>query len=58
MIDPEYELTLIGFSHRTAPVAIREQFSVKESDLASLHQSVNAIPDVAETFVLSTCNRT
>lgn len=58
MIDPKLEITLIGFSHRTASVAVREQFAVKPIDLGAAHESLRALDKVHEAFVLSTCNRT
>ncbi len=58
MIDPELEITLIGFSHRTAPVAVRERFAIQEIDLSASHESIASIPEIEEVFVLSTCNRT
>ena len=51
-------LTLVGLSHKTAPVEIREKLTFpanrQEEALAVLTQS----SDVAEALILSTCNRT
>ncbi len=51
-------LTLVGLSHKTAPVEIREKLtfpaSRQEEAIAILTQS----SDVAEVLILSTCNRT
>ena len=51
-------LTLVGLSHKTAPVEIREKLTFpanrQEEALAILTQS----SDVAEALILSTCNRT
>ena len=58
MIDSSLEFTLIGFSHRTAPVAVREQFVVQQSDLSAAHESLIAVSEIEEVFILSTCNRT
>lgn len=58
MSTPDLELHLVGFSHRTAPVAVRERFAVRGNDLAGCHASIATIEGVREAFVLSTCNRT
>jgi glutamyl-tRNA reductase len=51
-------LLVIGISHHTAPVEIRERFSVSESRLyPALHQLADS-PGVEEAVLLSTCNRT
>jgi glutamyl-tRNA reductase len=57
-MDPKLALTLVGISHRTAPVAVRERYVVSHGDLASALGSLLQIPGVSEAFVLSTCNRT
>lgn len=50
-------LVVVGLSHRTAPVALRERLAFREEDLvealAALRQSAGA----AEATILSTCNR-
>lgn len=58
MMDPRVELTLVGLSHRTAPVAVRERYVVRHDDLASCLAGLMQQPGVCEAFVLSTCNRT
>lgn len=50
-------LVLIGISHNTAPVALRERLSVADDRLEAVLRRVSALPDVAEAVVLSTCNR-
>jgi len=47
---------LVGLSHRTAPVELRERFAVDDPapHLAKLVGS----PEIQEAFLLSTCNRT
>jgi glutamyl-tRNA reductase len=57
-MDPKSTLTLVGLSHRTAPVAVRERYSVSQADLPSCLTSILKIEGVSEAFVLSTCNRT
>ena len=57
-MDTLSELLLIGFSHRTAPVAVREQFAVRPDDLEDCLRDLVAGGELAEAVVLSTCNRT
>lgn len=50
-------IAVVGLSHRTAPVEIRERLSIPEQSLeASLHQ-LRADDQVLEASILSTCNR-
>lgn len=51
------ELLLVGLSHRTAPIDVREQVAVTESVLPETLQQLARLPGVEETFVVSTCNR-
>ncbi len=50
------ELLVLGLSHKTAPVDVRERFAIDE---ASLSHTATRARDAgcAESFVLSTCNR-
>ncbi len=56
------ELVLVGLTHRTAPVAIRERLALTSSELATLLDKLtrpsngDAAP-LAEAAILSTCNR-
>jgi glutamyl-tRNA reductase len=50
-------IAVIGLSHRTAPVEIREKLSIPEQSMeASLHQ-LRGEDQVLEASILSTCNR-
>ncbi|MFN6340688.1 MAG: glutamyl-tRNA reductase [Cyanobacteriota bacterium] len=50
-------IAVVGLSHRTAPVEIRERLSIPEQSMeASLHQ-LKADEQVLEASILSTCNR-
>jgi glutamyl-tRNA reductase len=50
-------IAVVGLSHRTAPVEIRERLSIPEQSLeASLHQ-LRSDDQVLEASILSTCNR-
>lgn len=51
-------LFIIGVSHETAPVAIREQLAYAESELiGALARLRQRAPSVSEAALLSTCNR-
>ena len=51
-------IALVGLSHRSAPVALREQVAVQPELLPALLKDLVGQPAVAEACVLSTCNRT
>ncbi len=54
----ESGLLVLGISHHTAPVEIREKFSIGESRLyPSLHRLAGSA-GIEEAVLLSTCNRT
>ncbi len=48
---------VVGLSHKSAPVAVLERASVSGDTLGKLLHDVEHLPDVAETFIISTCNR-
>ena len=48
---------VVGLSHKSAPVAALERASVSGDTLGKLLDDVAHLPDIAETFVISTCNR-
>lgn len=52
------QLTLIGLNHKTAPIEIREKFYLNPSQQDLFLSELKSMPNVAEAFVLSTCNRT
>ena len=52
------ELILLGISHKTAPVALREKLALPGPQLAAFLQDVMAAPAIAEAVAISTCNRT
>jgi glutamyl-tRNA reductase len=51
-------LLLIGISHHTAPVELREKLAVADSELPDTLSSLGRRAGVGEAVVLSTCNRT
>jgi glutamyl-tRNA reductase len=54
----EHELITLGISHKTAPVRLRERLALTQAAIRGFLQEVAAHPDVHETVVISTCNRT
>ena len=50
-------LLVLGLSHKTAPVEVRERMAVPEEGLAEALSSLVAQPGIAEAMILSTCNR-
>ncbi len=48
---------VVGLSHRTAPVEIRERLAVPESRLGEALHRLCAYPGIKEGLLLSTCNR-
>jgi glutamyl-tRNA reductase len=48
---------VVGLSHKSAPVAILEQAALSGDTLTKLLRDVALADSVAETFVVSTCNR-
>jgi glutamyl-tRNA reductase len=52
------ELIVLGVSHRTAPVALRERLALTESAGKRFLQELVAHEDISEAVAISTCNRT
>jgi glutamyl-tRNA reductase len=50
-------LFLLGVSHRTAPVDLRERLDFSSGDLSAAAEQITARPSMSESVVLSTCNR-
>jgi glutamyl-tRNA reductase len=48
---------VVGLSHRTAPVEIRERVAVGGDRLEATLSEIVALPGVSEALLLSTCNR-
>ena len=51
------ELHLVGLSHKSAPVAVREKVALSGDDLKEALTGLLARPGVGEVMVVSTCNR-
>ncbi len=50
-------IQLVGISHRTAPVEVRECLAVSEADAGELSRDLARSQSLDEALVLSTCNR-
>ena len=50
-------IAVVGLSHRTAPVEIRERLSIPEQTMETSLQSLKGNEQVLEASILSTCNR-
>jgi glutamyl-tRNA reductase len=53
----EIDVVVLGLSHRTAPVALRERLTVVPDQADGLLREMAALPGVREVAMLSTCNR-
>src|SRR5712671_2586760 len=51
------QLALVGLSHKTAPVEIREKLAFNSEALRSALTLLVGRQDVSEALILSTCNR-
>ncbi|MBU1205782.1 MAG: glutamyl-tRNA reductase [Proteobacteria bacterium] len=51
------EIVLIGLSHKTAPVEVREKFSIPKEQVKDFLGRIVDLPGVREGLILSTCNR-
>ncbi len=50
-------IAVVGLSHRTAPVEIRERLSIPEQTMEASLQALRSDDQVLEVSILSTCNR-
>jgi glutamyl-tRNA reductase len=50
-------LLVLGLSHKTAPVEVRERFWISESRRVEALQALAGAPGIEEAAVLATCNR-
>ncbi len=51
------QLALVGLSHKTAPVELRERLAFENGDLGTALQSLLSRDGISEAMILSTCNR-
>ena len=52
------ELLVLGINHKTAAIEVREKFYLTPTQQELLLSQLKNDPNVAEAFVISTCNRT
>ena len=50
-------IAVVGLSHKTAPVDIREKLSIQEAKLEEALAHLRSYPHIKEVTVISTCNR-
>ena len=50
-------IVVVGLSHRTAPVEVREKLSIPDQSITESLEALKAFSDVLEVSILSTCNR-
>ena len=52
------EVLVLGVSHKTAPVALRERLAIPDPQVASFLRDLQATAEIREAAIISTCNRT
>ena len=50
-------IIVVGLSHKTAPIEIRERLAFSESSLKEALHRVKELPEIREGLIISTCNR-
>ncbi|MEH1827973.1 MAG: glutamyl-tRNA reductase [Nostoc sp.] len=50
-------IVVVGLSHKTAPVEVREKLSIPEPQIESAIAQLASYPHIDEVAILSTCNR-
>lgn len=50
-------LILLGSTHHTAPLEVREKLALTEERLENLYPKLTQFPDLEECLLISTCNR-
>ncbi|PSF37125.1 glutamyl-tRNA reductase [Aphanothece hegewaldii CCALA 016] len=50
-------IVVVGLSHKTAPVEIREKLSIQEAKLQETLTHLKSYPHIEEVAIISTCNR-
>jgi glutamyl-tRNA reductase len=51
-------LVVVGVNHRTAPVEVRERVVFDPARMPEALRELTSLPDVSESIIVSTCNRT
>ncbi len=57
MSEPAATLFLLGASHRTAPMELRERLALTADKIESFHAALGSLQGLREITVLNTCNR-
>jgi glutamyl-tRNA reductase len=50
-------IVVIGLSHRTASIEVRERLAIAADEIPGMLKSLVALPSLGEALVVSTCNR-
>ena len=50
-------IAVVGLSHKTAPVEIREKLSIQEANIENAINHLRSYPHIEEVAIISTCNR-
>lgn len=50
-------IVVVGLSHKTAPVEVREKLSIPEANIEEAIKQLQSYPHVTEIAIMSTCNR-
>jgi len=53
----EHKILVVGLSHRTAPLEVREQLAFDSARLPGSLRDLVSLPSIGEAAILSTCNR-
>src|SRR5262245_52270676 len=53
----EIDVVVLGLSHKTAPVALRERLTVVPDQVEVVLRDLAALPGIREAALLTTCNR-
>ena len=51
------ELFVLGLSHKTAPIDVRERLAVPERELPAALEALGEVSELAERMFFTTCNR-
>ena len=50
-------IVVVGLSHRTAPVEVREKLSIPDQSISESLKTLSINSEILEVSILSTCNR-
>ena len=52
------QLKILGLNYKTAPIEVREKFSIDKDSIQLGLENLDSYEDIGEAVILSTCNRT